>query len=76
MYRSEIFNYPNCKNNHPPFTTCPIFLKYVINAIMAYCNINQFKAKRIMKSRDTNSLDQVDKFFKSSAFYVLCPDVP
>jgi len=66
-----IFNYPNCKNNHPLFdTTCPIFLKYIIiNAIMAYCNINQFKTKKIMKSRDTNSLDQVDKFFKSSTFY-------
>jgi len=30
---------------HYPFdVSCPIFVKYkIINAIMAYCNVNQFK---------------------------------
>jgi len=61
LCESEIFNCPNCKSEYPPFeASCLIFLKYkIVDAIIAYCNINQFKAKRLMKSRKLVSLNQV-----------------
>jgi len=36
---------------------------------MAYCNINQFKAKKLIKSQNITTMDQVERTFKSSAYY-------
>jgi len=35
---------------------------------MAYCNINQFNAKKLLKIRNITSCDQVERNFKSSAY--------
>jgi len=35
---------------------------------MAYCNINQYVAKKLAKIRNIVSCDQVEKNFKSSAY--------
>jgi len=35
---------------------------------MAFCNISQFRAKRLIKNKNITSLDQVEKIFKSSAY--------
>jgi len=61
----------NCKGAHHPFDMdCPIFNKYkIINATMAYCNINQFKAKKLIKARNITTMDQVERTFKSSAYF-------
>jgi len=40
----------------------------IVNHIMAYCNVNQFTAKRLAKVRNITNCDQVDKNFKSSAY--------
>jgi len=54
--------------NHPFDFFCPIFIKYkIVNSIMAYDNINQYKAKKLMKLRGIRC-DQVEAIFKSSAF--------
>jgi len=36
---------------------------------MAYCNINQFKAKKLIKARNITTIDQVERTFKSSAYF-------
>jgi len=36
---------------------------------MAYCNVNQFKAKKLLETRDINNIDQVEQEFKASVFY-------
>jgi len=61
---------PDCNLNHPPFDGgCPIFQKYkIINYVMAYCNINQFNAKKLVKIRNITSPDQVERNFKSSPY--------
>jgi len=35
---------------------------------MAYCNVNQFTAKRLAKIRNIANCDQVERNFKSSAY--------
>jgi len=51
MCNSDVLCCINCKNTHHPFDIeCPIFHKYrIINAIMAFCNVNQYKAKKLFK---------------------------
>jgi len=36
--------------------------------VMAYCNVNQFLAKRLIKKNNINNRDQVEKVFRSSAY--------
>jgi len=66
----SFFLCPDCVQLHPLFDTeCSIFQKYkVTNYIMAYCNINQYVAKKLAKIRNIVSCDQVKKNFKSSAY--------
>jgi len=61
----------NCKGPHHPFdVSCLIFLKYkIINTIMAYCNINQYKVKRLIRVRNIENLEQTELVFKASAYY-------
>jgi len=40
-----------------------------MSAMMAFCNVNQFKVKRLMKDRKITNIKQVERTFKSSAFY-------
>jgi len=66
----ESFMCPDCKQIHAPFENiCPIFHKYeLVNAVMAYCNVSQFIAKKHIKNNNICNLDQVEKTFKSSAY--------
>jgi len=59
----------NCKGPHHSFdVSC--FLKYkIIHTVMAFCNINQYKAKRLVKARNIVNIEQVEQVFKASAFY-------
>jgi len=54
---------PDCGQLHPLFDTeCSIFQKYkVTNYIMAYCNINQYVAKKLAKIRNIVNCEQVEK---------------
>jgi len=36
---------------------------------MAFCNVNQFKAKKLIKSKNITTIDQVERTFKSSAYF-------
>jgi len=36
---------------------------------MAFCNINQYKAKRLIKARNIDNLEQVKLAFRASAYY-------
>jgi|GEM_PF-3730276 len=67
---SDSFLCPDCKQIHAPFEkVCPIFLKYeLVNAVMAFCNVSQFNAKKLIKSKGIIKLEQVYKVFKSSAY--------
>jgi len=67
---SNTFLCPDCKQIHPPFdNNCPIYLKYcLVNKVMAFCNINQYLAKRQIKVNKISSLDQIEKTFKSCAY--------
>jgi len=63
------FMCPDCNQIHLFFVGCSIFQKYkIINYIMAYCNINQYIAKKLVKIRNITSYNQVEKNFKSSAY--------
>jgi len=70
MCSSENFSCINCKGLHHPFDlSCSIFHKFkLINTIMAYCNINQYKAKRLIKIRNISNIEQAEQIFKSSTF--------
>jgi len=64
-----------CRNrdynqSHPLFDgDWPILQKYkIINYVMAYCNINQFNAKKFIKIRNITSPGQIERIFKSSAY--------
>jgi len=67
---NEGFRCPDCKQLHSPFDTrCMIFRKYeLINSVMAYCNVSQFIAKKLIKKNNICSVEQVEKHFKSSAY--------
>jgi len=67
---NESFNCPDCKQLHAPFETiCPIFRKYeIVNAVMAYCNVSQFIAKKQIKINNICNLEPVERVFKSSAY--------
>jgi len=36
---------------------------------MAFCNVKQYKAKRLFKTKNIISIEQVEQTFKSSAYY-------
>jgi len=36
---------------------------------MAYCNVYQFKTKKLLKARNITNILQVEQVFKSSAYY-------
>jgi len=36
---------------------------------MAYCNINQYKAKRLIRIRNIDSIEQVELAFRASAYF-------
>jgi len=59
---------PDCGQLHPLFDTeCTIFQNYkIVNFLMAYCNVNQYIAKKLIKSRNIVSCDQVERNFKAS----------
>jgi len=61
---------PDCKQIHSSFDKlCPIYLKYeLVNTVMAFCNVNQFLAKRLIKNKNLDSIEQVERTFKSSAY--------
>lgn len=40
----------------------------IINAVIAYVNVSRLNAIRLIKSRNINSLDQVESSFKSLAY--------
>jgi len=44
----------NCGGSHHPFDQfCSIFYKYkLVNTVMAFCNVSQFKAKRLFKTKN------------------------
>jgi len=47
----------------------PIFIKYkIVNSIMTYDNVNQYKAKKLMKLKGITRCDQVEVILISSAF--------
>jgi len=60
----------NCKRPHHFDASVPIFHKYKsINTVMAFCNINQYKTKRLIKARNIDSVEQVELTFKATAYY-------
>jgi len=36
---------------------------------MAFCNVNQFRAKKLLKTKNIYSIEQVEQTFKSLTFY-------
>jgi len=70
MCPSDSFLCSDCKQNHVSFdNNCLIYLKYeLINTVMAFCNVSQFIAKRLIKKNNISSRDQVERVFRSSAY--------
>lgn len=60
----------NYEGNHMSFDPdCPKLLFHkIINAVIAYANVSRLNAIRLIKSRNINSLDQVESSFKSLAY--------
>jgi len=48
---------PDCKQTHVSFDNkCLIYLKYIlVNTVMAYCNVSQFIAKRLIKKKNISN---------------------
>jgi len=36
---------------------------------MAYCNVNQFRAKKLLRARNIDNIDHIEHEFKASAYY-------
>jgi len=55
----DSFLCPDCKQIHVSFDKlCPIYLKYeLVNMVMAFCNVSQFLAKRLIKKKNIGSID-------------------
>ncbi|KYM94047.1 hypothetical protein ALC62_15338 [Cyphomyrmex costatus] len=67
---SEAIVCNNCKGCHDHFnTSCPVF-KYhnIINTVRAYCNVNIYNAKSMIRSRNITDCNQVRENFKSHAY--------
>jgi len=48
------------------FISFIVYQKYkIVNYIMVFCNVNQFKAKKLLKIRGITKSEQVEKTFKS-----------
>lgn len=66
---NQIMKCVNCNDYHSFDTSYPAFLNArIINTIMTYCNVNQFTARKLMKSRNISSPAMTGKTFRSSAF--------
>jgi len=58
----DVFMCLDCKQSHAPFDKgCSTYLNYELaNLVMAYCNVSQYVAKKLIKSNNIVSCDQVE----------------